>query len=102
MDRSPAGRMEHPGSRPHRRAGHGGAAPTASCSVTAARRRARLPAVAANLPTAGPLNSDPARSARTAWWEMGDEDLYLWEHLIEHLVEAGRGDADTVAGDLRW
>ena len=26
----------------------------------------------------------------------------MWDHLIEHLAEAGRSDADTVAGDLRW
>jgi WD40 repeat protein len=61
-----------------------------------------LDAVAADLPTAGPLDSDAVCSARVAWWELGDEDRYLWDHLIEHLVEAGRGDADAVAGDLRW
>ena len=61
-----------------------------------------LDAVAADLPTASPLDSDAACSARVAWWELGDEGRYLWDHLIEHLVEAGRGDADTVAGDLRW
>jgi hypothetical protein len=39
----------------------------------------------------------------TAWWELGDNDRYLQEHLIEHLVDAGRSaDAEAVAGDLRW
>src|SRR5262249_43142861 len=28
-------------------------------------------------------------------------DRYLWDHLIEHLIGAGR-DAGTVACDLRW
>jgi hypothetical protein len=62
-----------------------------------------LDAVAADLPTVGPPDSDAGCSARVAWWELGDEDRYLWNHLIEHLAEAGRGrDADAVAGDLRW
>ena len=61
-----------------------------------------LNAVAADLPTADPLDSDAERSPRTAWWEMGGEVQYLWDHLIEHLVEADRGDADAVAEDLRW
>jgi hypothetical protein len=38
-----------------------------------------------------------------AWWELGDEDRYLWDHLIERLLDAGRpGEADAVAGELRW
>ena len=45
----------------------------------------------------------PACPVRVAWWELGDQDRYLWDHLIEHLLDAGRpGDADAVAGDLRW
>jgi hypothetical protein len=41
--------------------------------------------------------------ARVAWWEMNREHRYLWDHLVEHLVEAGRpGDAESVAVDLRW
>ena len=61
-----------------------------------------LDAVAAGLPAASPLDADAACTSRVAWWELGDEDRYLWDHLIEHLVEAGSSDADTVAGDLRW
>jgi WD40 repeat protein len=39
----------------------------------------------------------------TAWWELGSGDSYLWDHLIEHLLEAGRQDeAGAVAADLRW
>ena len=61
-----------------------------------------LDAVAADLPAASPL--DPAGCpVRVAWWELGHEDRYMWDHLIEHLLDAGRpGDADAVAGDLRW
>ncbi len=40
---------------------------------------------------------------QVAWWDLGHQDRYLWDHLIEHLLDAGRpGDADAVAGDLRW
>ena len=40
---------------------------------------------------------------RVAWWELGPQDRYLWDHLIEHLRDAGRpGDAEAVACDLRW
>jgi WD40 repeat protein len=61
-----------------------------------------LDAAAKGLPTGRPLDSgQPALSV--AWWELGDEDRYLWDHLIEHLRDARRpGDADAVAGDLRW
>ena len=58
--------------------------------------------LAADLPAASPL--DPAGCpVRVAWWELGHEDRYMWDHLIEHLLDAGRpGDADAVAADLRW
>ena len=40
--------------------------------------------------------------ASAAWWELGDKERYLWDHLVEHLIEAGRpGEEDAVAGDLR-
>ena len=43
--------------------------------------------------------------ARCGWpggsWDT--QDRYLWDHLIEHLLDAGRpGEAEAVAGDLRW
>ena len=42
-------------------------------------------------------------SARTAWWEFGQADSYLPDHLIEHLLGAGRDiEAEDVATDLRW
>ncbi len=62
-----------------------------------------LDAVAADLPAASPLDPAARRTAPVAWWELSDDDRYLWDHLIEHLVDAGRpGEADAVAGDLRW
>ncbi len=61
-----------------------------------------LDAVAADLPAASPLDRAGC-PVRVAWWELGHQDRYLWDHLIEHLRDAGRpGDADAVAGDLRW
>jgi WD40 repeat protein len=39
----------------------------------------------------------------TAWWELPEEARYLREHLAWHLLAAGRnGEAEQVAGDLRW
>jgi WD40 repeat protein len=39
----------------------------------------------------------------TAWWELPEQARYLREHLIEHLLAAGRpGEAEVVAADLRW
>ena len=61
-----------------------------------------LDAVAADLPMASPLDSNSVCSARVAWWQLRDDDGYLWDHLVEHLAETRRGDANTVAGDLRW
>ncbi|MFD9445586.1 NB-ARC domain-containing protein [Streptomyces sp. NPDC060006] len=57
-------------------------------------------AVAAALPPAQPLvptAPDPER----AWWRL--QDGYLLDHLIDHLLAAGRiTSAEAVAGDLRW
>ena len=62
-----------------------------------------LDAVAADLPTANPRDLDGPRRTPVAWWDMGDDDRYLWDHLIEHMVDAGRpGEAETIACDLRW
>jgi hypothetical protein len=62
-----------------------------------------LDAVAAGLPAASPLDGPAGRPVRVAWWDLGREDRYLWDHLIEHLLDAGRlAEADAMAGDLRW
>ena len=62
-----------------------------------------LDTVTATLPAASPLDPRAARPTRLAWWDMGHHDRYLWDHLIEHLLDAGRPrDADAIAGDLRW
>jgi WD40 repeat protein len=38
-----------------------------------------------------------------AWWRLPVSDRYLRDHLVEHLVAAGRtGDAEATAADLRW
>ncbi|MFI6209168.1 NB-ARC domain-containing protein, partial [Streptomyces sp. NPDC051041] len=56
--------------------------------------------IAATLPPAQPLaptTPDPER----AWWQL--QDGYVLDHLIEHLLAAGRTvAAEAVAGDLRW
>jgi WD40 repeat protein len=62
-----------------------------------------LDAVAADLPASSPLPPDGSRPAGVAWWGLGRADRYLWDHLIEHLIDAGRSDrAEALAGDLRW
>ena len=61
-----------------------------------------LDAVSAGLPAAAPLDNDEC-PVRVAWWELGQQDRYVWDHLIEHLREAQRtGEAEAVACDLRW
>src|SRR6266536_2524617 len=61
-----------------------------------------LDAVGRDLPAASPR--DPALPASgVAWWELGQEDRYLWDHLMEHMRDAGWADvAEAVACDLRW
>ena len=60
-------------------------------------------AVAAGLPAADPLDHGGECQVLVAWWVMGQEDRYVWDHLIEHLAEAERVDqAEAVACDLRW
>ncbi|MFE6153679.1 NB-ARC domain-containing protein, partial [Streptomyces sp. NPDC057888] len=50
-----------------------------------------------DLPDAAPHTPTPF----PAWWELADG--YLQDHLIEHLVAAGRIElAEAVASDLRW
>jgi hypothetical protein len=58
--------------------------------------------VAADLPAARSL-ADGVPCPAVAWWELDDGQPYLWDHLIEHLVAAGRVEhAKVVASDLRW
>jgi hypothetical protein len=60
-------------------------------------------AVAAGLPAAGPVIGAGGWPVRVAWWELGSADRYVWDHLVEHLQDAGRaGEAEAVACDLRW
>ena len=69
---------------------------------TAALACLLLDAVAAGLPVADPLDGTPG-SPVTAWWALSRENRYLCDHLIEHLLEAGRQvEAEAVVGDLRW
>jgi WD40 repeat protein len=60
--------------------------------------------IAAHLPAVSPPASYAAESlAGVAWWDLKQEDRYLWDHLIEHVIEAERSsDAEAVACDLRW
>ena len=45
----------------------------------------------------------PGHGTVTAWWELPEPARDLREHLIEHLLAAGRAaDADELAADLRW
>lgn len=70
----------------------------------------RLPAVhaaliahlAATLPDATPLDeSIPAPTV--AWWELGESERYLDDHLPDHLAAAGLDDQrDALVTDLRW
>ena len=69
----------------------------------AALNRALLDAAAVHLPAAAQLDSSASGSERVAWWELGSDEEYLKDHLIEHLRDAGRvAEAEAVACDLRW
>src|SRR5258708_33321149 len=62
-----------------------------------------LKAAAVDLPPADRLDVAVFGSAKEAWWGLGASDRYLWDHLIEHLRDAGRGtEAERIACDLRW
>ncbi|MGW1997978.1 NB-ARC domain-containing protein [Embleya sp. NPDC001921] len=55
---------------------------------------------AASLPPATPLAASTPAPA-SAWWDLPDG--YLAEHLIAHMIGAGRAaDAEALAGDIRW
>ncbi|MEV6179944.1 NB-ARC domain-containing protein, partial [Streptomyces sp. NPDC052015] len=59
-----------------------------------------IDAIASTLPTAQPL-APTAPDPERAWWQL--HDGYLLDHLIDHLLAAGRTTAaEAVAGDLRW
>ncbi len=61
-----------------------------------------LDSAAARLPASGAVTGH-GQPARTAWWELGQGDRYLLDHLIEHLIGADRrAEAEDVASDLRW
>jgi len=58
---------------------------------------------AVSLPTAQPIGRAGEVRARVAWWQLPEEERYLWGHLIRHLRDTGRpGAAEAVAADLRW
>jgi len=59
-----------------------------------------LDTIAKNLPAAA---AAAGPGMVTAWWELPEQARYLREHLIEHLLAAGRGSqAEQTAADLRW
>src|SRR5207249_2244488 len=54
------------------------------------------------LPAPGPVAS-ANRAFVVAWWELPGSARYLWDHFIEHLVEADRRvEAESLVLDLRW
>ena len=60
-----------------------------------------LDAVAAGLP--GAAAAAAGHGTVTAWWELPEPARYLREHLIEHMLAAGRpAEAEELAADLRW
>jgi hypothetical protein len=61
---------------------------------------ALLDALAADLPPATALvGTAPER----AWWQMDAGAGYCWDHVVSHLLDAGRLEqARWLAGDLRW
>jgi len=62
-----------------------------------------LDEVATDLAPALPLKQDEPPSVRAAWWNLSDDSQYMREHLIEHLLGAGRSaEAEALACDLRW
>jgi WD40 repeat protein len=60
-------------------------------------------AIAIDLPAADLLGAGAPAPTELAWWKMDRTNRYQWDHLIKHLLDAGRqSDAERVAGDLRW
>jgi hypothetical protein len=49
------------------------------------------------------FRSDGFGEAGTTWWLLPDSARYLREHLVEHLLAAGRRtEAEALVTDLRW
>jgi WD40 repeat protein len=64
--------------------------------------RVLLDAVADTLPV-DDTSEDRSAQVRRAWWKIENTQNYLWDHLIEHLIDAGRfAEAEKVSCDLRW
>jgi WD40 repeat protein len=64
--------------------------------------RALLDAAAEILPVYN-ISGEGNGSVQRAWWRIGNAREYLWDHLIEHLIDARRlVEADQIACDLRW
>ena len=62
-----------------------------------------LDTVAGGLPRAPVPPRAGGAGTVTAWWELPGQSRYLGDHLIQHLLAAGRpGDAEAAAADLRW
>ena len=60
-----------------------------------------LDAAATGMPRAAA--TAPGHGTVTAWWELPESARYLGEHLIEHMLAAGRAaEAEELAADLRW
>ena len=63
--------------------------------------RILLDAVAAHLPRVDVANGVDGTVA--AWWELPGQARYLQEHLVGHMLAAGRSaEAEDLAADLRW
>jgi len=45
----------------------------------------------------------PREDGQPAWWQLPEQERYLWEHLAVHLAEAGqRDELVALVQDLRW
>jgi NB-ARC domain len=62
-----------------------------------------LDEIARGLPAARPLVGLSPSPITVSWWELGQGAQYMRDHLIWHLLEAGRPlEAEGIACDLRW
>jgi hypothetical protein len=62
-----------------------------------------LDAVATDLPPANSPRAEDSEPGQAAWWELGDDHRYIWDHLVEHLLGARRfAAAEAIVSDLRW
>ncbi|MEU6263910.1 NB-ARC domain-containing protein, partial [Saccharopolyspora shandongensis] len=45
----------------------------------------------------------PSNNGVTAWWELPDDEPYLWRHLTYHLHQAGQDEElNSLVCDFRW